>query len=81
MNKISAAITAVGGYVPETKLTNFDLEKMVDTNDEWIVSRTGIKARHMLADDENGSDAGTEAALAFSTGGISLPSWYQIWKT
>ena len=36
--KITAAITAVGGYVPEDKLTNFDLEKMVDTNDEWITN-------------------------------------------
>ena len=43
-----AAITAVGGYVPETKLTNFDLEKMVDTNDEWIRSRTGISERRIL---------------------------------
>ena len=42
MSKITAAITAIGGYVPETKLTNFDLEKMVDTNDEWIRTRTGI---------------------------------------
>jgi len=48
MNKITAAITAVGGYVPETKLTNFDLEKMVDTNDEWIRSRTGIEERRIL---------------------------------
>lgn len=47
-NKITAAITAVGGYVPETKLTNFDLEKMVDTNDEWIRSRTGIEERRIL---------------------------------
>src|SRR6476660_5519518 len=45
---INAAITAVGGYVPETKLTNFDLEKMVDTNDEWIRSRTGIEERRIL---------------------------------
>jgi len=44
----NAAITAVGGYVPETKLTNFDLEKMVDTNDEWIKSRTGISERSIL---------------------------------
>ncbi len=43
-----AAITAVGGYVPDTKLTNFDLEKMVDTNDEWIRSRTGISERRIL---------------------------------
>ena len=48
MPKISAAITAVGGYVPETKLTNFDLEKMVDTNDEWIRTRTGISERRIL---------------------------------
>ena len=46
--KISAAITAVGGYVPEDKLTNFDLEKMVDTNDEWIRTRTGIDERRIL---------------------------------
>jgi 3-oxoacyl-[acyl-carrier-protein] synthase III len=46
--KITAAITAVGGYVPEHRLTNFDLEKMVDTNDEWIRTRTGIKERRIL---------------------------------
>ncbi|HEX2606980.1 MAG TPA: beta-ketoacyl-ACP synthase III [Flavisolibacter sp.] len=46
--KVTAAITAVGGYVPETKLTNFDLEKMVETNDEWIRSRTGIEERRIL---------------------------------
>jgi 3-oxoacyl-[acyl-carrier-protein] synthase-3 len=46
--KITAAITAVGGYVPEDKLTNFDLEKMVDTNDEWIRTRTGISERRIL---------------------------------
>lgn len=48
MSKIFAAITAVGGYVPEDILTNKDLEQMVDTNDEWIVSRTGIKERRIL---------------------------------
>ncbi|MBL7812184.1 MAG: ketoacyl-ACP synthase III [Bacteroidetes bacterium] len=48
MEKITAAITAVGGYVPETVLTNADLEKMVDTTDEWITTRTGIKERHLL---------------------------------
>ena len=46
--KLKAAITSVGGYVPETKLTNFDLEKLVDTNDEWIKSRTGISERRIL---------------------------------
>ena len=48
MSTMNAAITAVGGYVPETKLTNFDLEKMVDTNDEWIKSRTGISEYKLL---------------------------------
>ncbi|OQY92964.1 MAG: 3-oxoacyl-ACP synthase [Sphingobacteriales bacterium UTBCD1] len=47
-NKIKAAITSVGGYVPPDKLTNFDLEKMVDTNDEWIRTRTGIEERRIL---------------------------------
>lgn len=47
-NAMKAAITCVGGYVPETKLTNFDLEKMVDTNDEWIRTRTGITERRIL---------------------------------
>ena len=55
MSKILAAITAVGGYVPETKLTNFDLEKMVDTNDEWIRTRTGIEERRILKEPGKGS--------------------------
>lgn len=46
--KVTAAITAVGGYVPEDRLTNADLEKMVDTNDEWIRTRTGIEERRIL---------------------------------
>lgn len=48
MNKIHAAITAVNGYVPDYVLTNHELETMVDTNDEWITSRTGIKERRIL---------------------------------
>ena len=48
MSKITAAITAVGGYVPEYRLTNAELEKMVDTNDEWIRTRTGISERRIL---------------------------------
>ncbi len=46
--KITAAITAIGGFVPEDKLTNADLEKMVDTNDEWIKTRTGVEERRIL---------------------------------
>ena len=48
MNKIRAAITGVGGYVPDYILTNHELETMVETNDEWITSRTGIKERRIL---------------------------------
>ena len=48
MTEIKAAITGVAGYVPEDVLTNADLEKIVDTNDEWILSRTGIEKRHIL---------------------------------
>jgi 3-oxoacyl-[acyl-carrier-protein] synthase-3 len=48
MAKITAAITAIGGYVPEFKLTNQLLEQMVDTTDDWILSRTGIKERRIL---------------------------------
>jgi 3-oxoacyl-[acyl-carrier-protein] synthase-3 len=62
--KISAAITAVGGYVPEDKLTNFDLEKMVDTNDEWIRTRTGISERRILKGEGLGtSDLAVPAVL------------------
>jgi len=55
MPKIKAAITGVQGYVPEDVLTNKDLEKMVDTNDEWITSRTGIKTRHILKGENQGT--------------------------
>ena len=48
MNQIKAAITAVHGVVPSKVLSNQDLEKMVDTNDEWIVTRTGIKERRII---------------------------------
>ncbi|WP_298478440.1 beta-ketoacyl-ACP synthase III [uncultured Maribacter sp.] len=52
MNKITAAITAVGGYVPKFVMTNKMLEEIVDTNDEWITTRTGIKERRVLKEDE-----------------------------
>lgn len=55
MSKITAAITAVGAYVPEDVLTNKMLEEMVDTNDEWIFSRTGIRERRILKDPEKGT--------------------------
>jgi 3-oxoacyl-[acyl-carrier-protein] synthase-3 len=55
MNTITAAITAVGSYVPEYVLSNKILETMVDTNDEWIISRTGIKERRILKDKDKGT--------------------------
>lgn len=64
MQKINATITAVGGYVPEYKLTNAELETMVDTNDEWIRSRTGISERRILKGEGLGSsDMGAPAVL------------------
>ncbi|MCB0461958.1 MAG: beta-ketoacyl-ACP synthase III [Flavobacteriaceae bacterium] len=55
MSKITAAITAVGAYVPEYVLTNKILETMVDTNDEWITTRTGIKERRILKEEGKGT--------------------------
>ena len=55
MSKITAAITAVGGYVPDYVLSNKILETMVDTNDEWIITRTGIKERRILKDTGKGT--------------------------
>ncbi len=55
MSKITAAITAVGKYLPEYILTNSELETMVETNDEWIVSRTGIKERRILKEKGKGT--------------------------
>jgi len=55
MNKITAAITAVGAYVPDYVLSNKVLETLVDTNDEWITSRTGIKERRVLKDEGKGT--------------------------
>ena len=57
-----AAITAVAGYLPDDVLSNADLEKMVDTNDEWIRTRTGIEERRILKDPTKAtSDMGAEA--------------------
>jgi 3-oxoacyl-[acyl-carrier-protein] synthase-3 len=62
MTKIRAAITSVNGWVPDYLLTNDELSKMVDTSDEWITTRTGIKKRHILKGNGKGtSDLGAEA--------------------
>ncbi len=57
-----AALRSIGAYAPQRILTNEDLSKMVDTTDEWITKRTGIKERHIAAENETTSDMGVEAA-------------------
>ena len=61
MNISNSKITALGAYVPSKILNNFDLEKMVDTNDEWIVRRTGVKERRIAEKDEFASDLAIKA--------------------
>ncbi len=58
----AARISGVGHYLPSRILTNADLEQMVDTTDDWIVERSGIRERHIAADNESASTMGTEAA-------------------
>lgn len=61
---IQAGILGVGSYTPEKVLANKDIEKLVDTNDEWITTRTGIKERRIAGNDQVASDLGIEAGLA-----------------
>jgi 3-oxoacyl-[acyl-carrier-protein] synthase-3 len=62
MSKITATITGIGGYVPDYRLTNDELSRMVDTNDEWIMTRIGIKERRILKEKGKGSsELGAEA--------------------
>ena len=68
----TCAFAAVGAYVPEKILTNADLEKMVDTTDEWITSRTGIQQRRIACEGEYTSDMAAKAArLAMDRAGVS----------
>ena len=60
---VNAGIIGVGKYVPAKRMTNKDLEKILDTSDEWIRTRTGIESRHFAADDENTSDLAYNAAV------------------
>lgn len=72
MKSKRAKIISTGSYIPERVITNADLEKMVDTSDEWISTRTGIKKRHIARDDEAASDLAYIASLrALEKGGIS----------
>ncbi|ACT59076.1 beta-ketoacyl-ACP synthase III [Hirschia baltica] len=68
-----SVVTGIGGYLPERVLTNEDLSKMVDTDDQWITERTGIKSRHIAADDQLTSDLGVHAAhAAMKDAGVSV---------
>ncbi|MEW5755927.1 MAG: beta-ketoacyl-ACP synthase III [Pseudomonadota bacterium] len=68
-------IIGTGGYLPEKVMTNFDLEEMVDTSDEWIVERTGIKQRHIAAENETTCDLAERAARrAIEAAGIEASS-------
>ena len=59
---IYSRITGTGSYLPLKVLSNNDLEKMVDTNDQWIQERTGIKKRHIIAENETTTDLAFNAA-------------------
>src|SRR5262245_30674460 len=61
--QVTARIIGLGSYLPKRILTNRELEEMVETSDEWIVSRTGMKERRLAASDEFPSDMGAQAAL------------------
>ena len=72
---IGARITGVGRYVPERILTNADLEKIVETSDEWITTRTGIRERHIAGDGETTASMGAlAAARALAVAGVSADS-------
>jgi 3-oxoacyl-[acyl-carrier-protein] synthase-3 len=72
MSKIYASFRSIGAYVPEKILSNADLEKMVDTTNEWIVKRTGISERHIAAKDEYTSDMAAKACeLAIERSGVA----------
>lgn len=73
MSQTSVHITGIGGYLPERVMTNADLEKMVDTTDDWIAERTGIRQRHIIAKDQMTSDLAVEAAkIAMADAGVTI---------
>jgi 3-oxoacyl-[acyl-carrier-protein] synthase-3 len=73
-----AKVIGTGSYVPEKVLTNHDLAKIVDTTDEWIVDRTGIRERHMAAEGENTSDMALKAAIRALEMAKTLPEELDI---
>ena len=71
MNKQSVLMVGVGGYLPKNVMLNSDLSKFVDTSDDWIRKRTGIKQRHIISESELTSDLGYKAAeIAIKSSGI-----------
>ena len=75
--KPNCYLHALSSYVPAEVLTNDDLSKLVETNDEWITTRTGIKRRHRLPQEENASDPGTHAARLIP---ITSKRYARLWK-
>ena len=61
ISKLQILLTGVGSYLPKKKVSNNDLAKIMDTSDEWVTKRTGIKFRHFVEDNELTSDMGTNA--------------------
>ena len=70
---MKAKITATARYLPERVLTNFDLEKMVETTDEWIRTRTGIETRHLVGEGEATSDMGANIGIQLLEKSGKLP--------
>lgn len=72
MHEFGVGILGTGSYLPDKILTNHDLEKMVDTSDDWIIKRTGIRTRHILEDDVPSYEMGVKAAkLAIEDAGLT----------
>jgi len=73
MNKIFSKIISTGSYLPEKVLTNYDIERIVDTSNEWIIERTGIEERHIASTEESSVDMAHEASLdAIKKSGIKI---------
>ena len=73
MASIQAAITGVAGYVPDYILTNEELSRMVDTTDEWIMTRIGIKERRILKEDPHRARGGGAAHLRYGNPRYAIP--------
>lgn len=74
MAVIRSVIRSVGAHLPKRVMTNADMMKIVDTTDEWIVERTGIRARHIAGEDEKTSDLGIAASKQALVRAGSIPS-------